>query len=54
MQSDDVISDFAEFCVVRELDPVEVLKVLSAQDWHPADEEPGYTMQPLTIHGDFA
>ena len=53
MNDNDVTSDFAEFCGVRDLDPVEVLRVLNAQDWHPADEEPEYTMQPVTIHEDF-
>jgi hypothetical protein len=35
---------------VSDLDPVEVLKVLNAQDWHPADEEPAYTMSAVTIY----
>jgi hypothetical protein len=40
MNENEVISDFADLCGYRDLDPIEVLKVLNAQDWHPADEEP--------------
>ena len=47
---DEVISAFADLCGGRDLDPVEVLKVLNAQDWHPAYEEPSYTMAPVTIY----
>jgi hypothetical protein len=49
---DEVISDFADFCGSRDLDPVEVLEVLNAQDWHLADDEPVYTMAPFTVYED--
>lgn len=35
----EVVSKFADLCGARGLDPVEVLALLAAQDWHPADED---------------
>jgi hypothetical protein len=50
MNKNELISAFADLCGSRDLDPVEVLKVLNAQDWHPADEEPVYAMAPVTVY----
>ena len=47
--NDELISAFADLCGYRDLDPVEVLKVLNAQDWR---QEPAYTMSGLKIHED--
>ena len=49
---DEVISDFADFCGSRDLDPVAVLKVLNAEDWHLADDEQIYTTAPFNVYED--
>jgi hypothetical protein len=50
MNENEVKSAFADLCGYRDLDPVEVLNVLNAQDCHPVDEEPVYTISGLKIH----
>jgi hypothetical protein len=45
--------EFVYLCETSGLDPQEGLRILNAQDWHPAGEEPGYAMHPVTIHEGF-
>ena len=50
MNGNEVASAFADLSGTGDLNLVEVLKVLKAQDWHPADEESAYTMTRVTIY----
>jgi hypothetical protein len=38
MDTNEIVRDFVDRCEYRHLDPIEVLEVLNAQDWHEDDE----------------
>lgn len=50
MNENELISAFADLCGIRDLDPVEVLKVLNAQDWSQDEEERVTVPASVTVY----